>query len=307
MPQVRRRRPQSCCTRQGHLARQGGVAPSRVVGGLELGQFMLQIWPIPEQDLVEKLATNRPNQSLDEWVGPREMWHRFDLVDLEDPEIRRPAVCPKDWIMIGADSLRGAAVPVYHGIEPPAHVGARDSPSLHTEADQPAGVLVRGRQQPVAAKHDRFAAKEVDAPETVGRVAEDANHEGPPPRGVGRSCLASTRCTMFLSTSTPNVCERMRAMRGQPHRGLRSFSWTIRPDLSVQGVLDVLLTKRAGGICDAPKPDDRPEVSKDEAPQRPSGSGSQAGRAPRIRRTAGRDQSGWALAGGPDEAPSVGA
>src|ERR1700731_442802 len=53
------------------------------------------------------------------------------------------------------------------------------------------------------------------------------NHEGPVPPEVGRWCLASTRCTTFLSTSTPNVCEMMRAIRGQPNRGLRDLSSTI--------------------------------------------------------------------------------
>src|SRR5712691_5948122 len=54
------------------------------------------------------------------------------------------------------------------------------------------------------------------------------NHEGPVvPPGVGRSCFDSTRYTTFLSMSTPNVCEMMRAIRGQPNRGLRDLSSTI--------------------------------------------------------------------------------
>src|SRR5712692_7569902 len=53
------------------------------------------------------------------------------------------------------------------------------------------------------------------------------NHEGPLPPEVGRSCLASTRCTTFLSMSTPNVSEMMRAILGQPNRGLRDLSSTM--------------------------------------------------------------------------------
>jgi hypothetical protein len=64
--QIRRWRPESGCKRERRMASQCGMAASRVVLGLELGQFVLQIWPIPEQDLVEKLATNRADQSLDE-------------------------------------------------------------------------------------------------------------------------------------------------------------------------------------------------------------------------------------------------
>ena len=53
------------------------------------------------------------------------------------------------------------------------------------------------------------------------------NHEGPVPPGAGRKCFDSTRYTTFLSMTTPNVCEMMRAIRGQPNRGLRDLSSTM--------------------------------------------------------------------------------
>ena len=53
------------------------------------------------------------------------------------------------------------------------------------------------------------------------------NHEGPVPPGAGRERFASTRCTTFLSMSTPTVCEMMRAIRGHPNRGLRELSSTL--------------------------------------------------------------------------------
>ncbi len=55
----------------------------------------------------------------------------------------------------------------------------------------------------------------------------NASHEGPVPPAVGRECFASTRYTTFLSMSIPNVSETMRAIRGQPNRGLRDFSSTV--------------------------------------------------------------------------------
>src|SRR5262245_61115436 len=39
--------------------------------------------------------------------------------------------------------------------------------------------------------------------------------------------LGQDACTTFLSTSTPNVREMMRAIRGQPNRGLRALSSTM--------------------------------------------------------------------------------
>ena len=49
------------------------------------------------------------------------------------------------------------------------------------------------------------------------------NHEGPVPPGMGRECVDSTRHTTFLSMLAPNVRAMMRAIRGQPNRGLRDF------------------------------------------------------------------------------------
>jgi hypothetical protein len=47
-------------------------------------------------------------------------------------------------------------------------------------------------------------------------------HEGPaPPGGI---VFHSTRYTTFVSMSTPNVCEMIRAIRGQPNRGWRDLS-----------------------------------------------------------------------------------
>jgi hypothetical protein len=42
--------------------------------------------------------------------------------------------------------------------------------------------------------------------------------QGPVPPGAGRWCFANTRDTTFWSMSIPNVCETMRAIRGQPNR-----------------------------------------------------------------------------------------
>src|ERR1041385_482637 len=50
------------------------------------------------------------------------------------------------------------------------------------------------------------------------------NHDGPVPPGLGRKCFDSTRYTTFLSMSIPNVCEMIRAIRGEPNRGLRDLS-----------------------------------------------------------------------------------
>ena len=68
------------------------------------------------------------------------------------------------------------------------------------------------------------------APPTNGVVehaVEAGAIDGPAPPGDGRECVDKTRYTTFLSMSTPNVREMMRAMRGQPNRGLRDLSSTM--------------------------------------------------------------------------------
>ena len=46
------------------VAVQGRVAPCRVVVGLEVGEFPLQIPPIPEEHLVQKFSPYRADQAL---------------------------------------------------------------------------------------------------------------------------------------------------------------------------------------------------------------------------------------------------
>ena len=63
-----------------------------VVIRLEVGQLPFEIPGISEQDVVEELAPHRPNQAFDEGVRQGHVWHGLDLVDLQDPQVRRPPV-----------------------------------------------------------------------------------------------------------------------------------------------------------------------------------------------------------------------
>src|SRR5215217_9300475 len=102
------------------------------------------------------------------------------------------------------------------------------------------------------------------------------NHDGPVPPDVGRWCLAHTRYTTFLSMSTPNVCEMMRAIRGQPNRGLRDLSSTMArmsasSGPSVRTCWGTASMRTDGGTCDAPTPDERPGASTGGGRWRPFG------------------------------------
>jgi hypothetical protein len=58
------------------------MAADGVVIGLELGELPLQVTGIPERHVVEKLPSHRPDQSLHEWVGQRDVRDGFDFVDI---------------------------------------------------------------------------------------------------------------------------------------------------------------------------------------------------------------------------------
>jgi hypothetical protein len=112
-------------------------------------------------------------------------------------------------------------------VEPAADIGGRDGSPVHADTDEATRELVQDHEHSGAPEHDGFAPQEVHAPEAVCRVSPMNDHQGPVPSGAGRSCFDSTRYTTFLSTSIPNVCEMIRASRGQPNRGLRDFSSTM--------------------------------------------------------------------------------
>ena len=100
------------------------------------------------------------------------MRHRLDFVDLQNPKVRRPPVRLEQRIMIGTEMSRGA-LSMNGGVEHAAKVGAIDRITMHADSDEATRELVHDHEHPVAPEHDRLASKEVDAPEAVGRVADE--------------------------------------------------------------------------------------------------------------------------------------
>ena len=94
-------------------------------------------------------------------------------------------MCLEQRIVIGTE-MSGDALPMNGAIEHAADVGTRDGAALHAKADQATRELVHDHEHPVASEHHRLAAKEVHAPEAIGGVPMNDNHEGPVPPGPGR-------------------------------------------------------------------------------------------------------------------------
>jgi hypothetical protein len=66
----------------------------------ELEALHLQIGGGPEKAVVQAFPSNRANESLDEWMRDRRVWHRLDLFHVEYPQIRLPLVESVQRIMV---------------------------------------------------------------------------------------------------------------------------------------------------------------------------------------------------------------
>jgi len=154
-----------------------------IVKELELLQLPLKIDRVPEEHLVQIFAPDRPDQSLDERVRRRGVRHRFDLLDLEDPQVREPSMKAEQWIVIRTDPdwrcLAGDGL-----IEHATRGHTVDAFPADTEADDSAAKHIDDNQDPMTAKEDRFASKQVHTPETVRGLGNESEPRGTRPAGM---------------------------------------------------------------------------------------------------------------------------
>lgn len=145
---------------------------------------------IPEERAVEVFAPKSPDQSFNEGMRHRGVQHGFEFLDLEDPKVGEPPVESEQRIVIGADPRRW-------------RIAGNDL---------------------VAAKQDRLAAKQSDAPEIVFGVRK----EGQPGRTRGiwvsarkvlrenAACLRPSACAFRASRRRSASVKRMRRPPRRP-------------------------------------------------------------------------------------------
>ena len=114
---------------------------------------------------------------------------------------------------------------MHGGVEHAAKVGASDRTAVH--ADEATRALVHDHEHPVAPEHDGLASKEIHAPQAVCRVADERQPRGPGSARDGAIVCRQHAVHDVLIDVGPNVREMMRAIRGQPNRGLRDVSSTM--------------------------------------------------------------------------------
>jgi hypothetical protein len=79
-------------------------APLIVIGGESI-QLAMQVEAVPEEGLVEILAPKGSDQPLDERMRARDEGNRLEFLDVEDAQIRPPAMKPEQWVMICTEAL----------------------------------------------------------------------------------------------------------------------------------------------------------------------------------------------------------
>jgi hypothetical protein len=84
---------------------QSGVnAPLVIIGGESI-QLAMQVEAVPEEALLEILAPKGSDQPLDERMRARHKGDRLKFLDVEDAQIRPPAMKAEQGIMIGTEAL----------------------------------------------------------------------------------------------------------------------------------------------------------------------------------------------------------
>jgi hypothetical protein len=142
-----------------------------VVIGSELIQLAMQVEAVPEERVVEILAPKRSDQPLDERMRARHEGDGLEFLDVENSQIRPPAMKPEQWVMIGTEALGkwlSASGPVEHA----ADADAVDMRGFDTESDDTTRKHVHHYHHPEALQQDGFASKEIDAPQAVAGFSD---------------------------------------------------------------------------------------------------------------------------------------
>ena len=71
------------------------MSPFSVVVVREFDEFPFKIPVVPKKDMVQIFATDRPNQSFNEWMRLRRIGDGLDLIDFKDPKISFPSLVSK--------------------------------------------------------------------------------------------------------------------------------------------------------------------------------------------------------------------
>src|SRR5262249_12534779 len=96
----------------------------------------------------------------------------FDFLNVQDSKVRLPLMKSIERIVIRTEIFPKACTS-NRLLEHPTESLAVDNSWVDSKSDDPTRVLVHDDQHPIRSQCDRFAAKQIEAPQTVLHVAEE--------------------------------------------------------------------------------------------------------------------------------------
>lgn len=107
---------------------------SLVAIGGESIQLATEVETVPEEGLIEILASKGSDKALDKWVRVRRERDRLEFLDVENAQIRAPALKSEQRVMIGTEVL-GKWLTAPGLVEHAADADAVDMRRFDTESD----------------------------------------------------------------------------------------------------------------------------------------------------------------------------
>src|SRR5437867_3544269 len=114
---------------------------------LELDQLRFQIYSVPKQRVIQVFAANRSNQSFNERMRYRHVWHGFDFSDAQDSKVSLPLMEAIQRIMIGTQVF-GSRLSSNRSIEHATQCHTIDDAGADSESDNPTSVLIHDHKEP---------------------------------------------------------------------------------------------------------------------------------------------------------------
>jgi len=142
--------------------------------GFEIEQLAFEIGGCPEQHAVQALSTDGADEPLYKGMGQGNVGHGLDFGNIQDLQVGVPKMETIKRIVVATEVFWHGAVASNGLVEHSAKGDAVDPAGPQAKPNDPTGVLIHDDQDPVSPQDRRFAAKQVRAPETVLRVAEES-------------------------------------------------------------------------------------------------------------------------------------
>jgi hypothetical protein len=143
-----------------------------IVVASESGELALKIQSVPEQDVIQILSPKGADQPFNKRVRAGDKRYGLDFLDLEDSQVRSPAMESEQRIVVRTQMLRerlSRSGLVEHATD--RH--AIDVSRLDANADDPAREQIHDDHDPIALKHNRFTSEQIDTPQAVRCVSDE--------------------------------------------------------------------------------------------------------------------------------------